>query len=112
MSNDATIARDDAIGRSGRHANHEWLAMAEDIVRSIAKTHDVWTTDDVWRVIAEYCAILVEAGIAVPHTHDRRALGAVNARLARQQVIRTTGQWVPSTRKSNHARPIPVWTAA
>ena len=91
----AIEARDQALDNVERGAPPVWLDQAEVIVRSLARSHEPFSTDDVW----DYLAVPPEP----------RAMGAVINRLSRQGVIRKTGRYIQSSRRENHARPVCQW---
>ncbi len=99
----ASEAKHDALRRVGAHADPVWLFRAEQIVRFLARAYPEFTSDDVW-------ARLDREGVQVPH--EPRALGAVMHSLAKQGVIRKTGEYRPSKRTSLHASPRAVWERA
>ena len=82
---DAEEARDQAIGRVERGAG-EWVQRARDVVTLVALARFDFTTDEVWD-----------------------ALGAVMKAMARDGVIRATGEYRKSARVDCHARPVAVW---
>lgn len=88
-----------SIDQVEEHADQEWLIMATGIVKTLAAGGFPFTTDRVW-------SMLERIPVA---THEPRALGAVMRKLARQGVIRTTGEYVKTQRREAHSRPIPVW---
>lgn len=88
-----------SIDQVEQHADTEWLTMATGIVKFLAAGTHPFTTDQVWTMLER---------IPVA-THEPRALGAVMRKLAKQGVIRTTGEYVKTQRREAHSRPIPVW---
>ena len=103
---------DRAIHQADKHAHPEWMEMAEQCVRYCAQFLGTFTNDDVWAEIEGRCAQIKAGGGVAPWTHEPRALGSINRRLARQGLIAKTGEYVKSTRRSNHAQAIPVWKKA
>lgn len=91
-------ARDSSLEQVASAANEEWMSAAAQRVRSLAKTGEEFTTDDVWSGIPETI-----------NTHEPRAMGAVMRALALENVIRPTGLYRRSRRSLCHARPLCVW---
>jgi hypothetical protein len=96
---EALQARDEAIQTAEDHAHAEWLAFALLTVKNLALLGPEFTTDAVWERLDHY-------GVT---THEPRAMGAVVKRAVRDGLIVSTGRYVKSGRKVNHARPIPVY---
>ena len=88
-----------SIDQVEQHADTEWLRIATGIVKALAAGGHPFTTDRIW-------LMLEQVPVA---THEPRALGAVMRRLARDGIIRTTGEYVKTQRREAHSRPIPVW---
>ena len=93
---EAEEARDEAMGRAERGAG-DWIQRARESVALIALARFDFTTDDVWNALGE------------DRPDEPRALGAVMKAMARDGVIRATGEYRKSTRVDCHARPVAVW---
>lgn len=91
----------EAIQRVKEHAPQDWLIAAEGLILNAFCAP--FTSDDIWELLAD-------AGYEVPH--EKRAMGAVLKKLAREKKIVATGRWVASSLKSNHGRPQREWKLA
>jgi hypothetical protein len=91
--------RDEAIDRAEVNADDRWLAVAEVTVITCALELVYFTADD-WR----------DRMPPEVTTHDKRALGPVFLRCARNGWIRNTGRQVQS--RYRHADLLPVWAKA
>jgi hypothetical protein len=89
----------DAIARSERGANPEWLDAAYWVVRKTAAQRSELSSDDIW-------FRLQELGVKTP---DHRAMGAVMRRAAREGIIEPTGVYRKSFRRICHGRPVALW---
>lgn len=94
---DAEDARDEAIARVEANAPESWLQRAKDTVTMVSLARFDFTTDDVWEVMGE------------DRPSEPRALGAVMKAMAKDGVIRATGEYRKSVRVGCHARPVAVW---
>jgi hypothetical protein len=94
---DAEQARDEAISRVEAHAPEGWVQRARDTVTLIAMARFDFTSDHVWDALGE------------DRPPEPRALGAVMKAMARDGLIRATGEYRKSTRVDCHARPVAVW---
>ena len=95
----AQQAKKEAITRVGDNANSEWKIRVEKVICELAVMHHEFTTDDVWALLSDY----------QESTHERRALGSMMTKAARDGVIVATERYVPSTRRESHANPKRVW---
>jgi hypothetical protein len=91
---------EDAIARAEASADEDWMQTAIEAVELIARFRRFFTTDEVWKVLAE-------SGAA---THEPRAMGAV----MRQAVTAGTCRKAPllpqkSAMAACHRRPKQVW---
>lgn len=75
-----------------------WTALAFEVVRRLAHTEKVFTTDELWEAIDH-----------LPKPGDPRALGPVMIRACKERLITKSDFTVRSDRKECHARPIAVW---
>lgn len=100
-ANAAKSARDVAIRIVDRNADVEWKRTAEMIISLVATQREYFTTDDVWVDLVRYHPSI--------KTHEPRALGAMMKSAARQGVVEVTNEYVPSSRRECHARPVRVW---
>lgn len=97
----AQEAKREAIERVERNASLDFLVFARTVALRIASAQqNGFTTDAIWEV-------LDAAGVKPP---EPRALGAVMQKLAREGLIRKTGEYVDSCRAACHGRPVPIWT--
>ena len=76
-------------------AGWEWLAEAERAVLAVAKSHECFTTDDVWKY-----------GLRKPA--EPRALGPVMRSLALRGLIESIG-YQKTIQVSRHRAPVAVW---
>ena len=95
-------ARDEAIARVDANADDAWKQRAEAVIIHLARMRPTFTADDIWAYLEAHHDV---------STHEPSALGAVITRLARQKKIRKVG-YTQSARKTRHAAPIAVWSAA
>ncbi len=90
---------DDAIARSERGANPEWLDAARWVVRKLAAQRSEFSTDDIWFRLSEMGVV----------TRERRAMGAVIRWAVKEGIIEPTGVYRKSFRRVCHGRPLAVW---
>lgn len=95
----ADAAATEKIAQAVDHADQDWLAMADILLRQAARLGIDFTTDEVMEQLAA-------SGVT---THEPRALGGVVRRLIRSGVIVQVG-WTRSRRR--HSSPIPVYCGA
>ena len=93
---DAEEARDAAVARAALGAG-EWIERARDAVQLVALARFDFTSDEVWDALGE------------DRPDEPRALGAVMKAMARDGLIRATGEYRKSARVDCHARPVAVW---
>lgn len=93
---DAEEARDEAVARAAFGAG-DWIGRARDAVQLVALARFDFTADHVWDVLGEDRPV------------EPRALGAVMKAMARDGLIRATGEYRKSGRVDCHARPVAVW---
>ena len=96
-ANLGAILRDDGIGRADEHADREWKDAAYEAVSDLALFCEHFTTDDVHERLGDV------------HTHDKRAMGAIMLRAARDGLIVATDRYVASDRAVAHRNPKRVW---
>lgn len=89
------------IDRAESGADTSWKDEAEKIVEFLAERNATFTTDDVWRLLAETKA----------ETHEHRAMGAVMRAAARNGIIEKTDRVVPTLRACANRRPVAVWSS-
>ena len=95
----AERAKREAVARVEANANSEWKRRVDSVIRELAAQRHEFTTDDVWERLSDY----------QESTHERRALGSMMTKAARDGVIVATERYVPSTRRESHANPKRVW---
>ncbi|HSN11775.1 MAG TPA: hypothetical protein VLS51_06690 [Propionibacteriaceae bacterium] len=95
---DALAERDEALARVERAADPDWMFYARKAVELLSDTTPVFTTDQVWEVLAE-------GRVASPD--EPRALGPVMRKAMKDKVIERTGVYAMSVRR--HGSPIPVY---
>lgn len=95
----AEAAKEDAIAAAEAHADAEWKEAAYVAVWRVAGQVEHFTTDHVWRLLAQEPFA----------THEPRALGAVMRLAAKDGMVRATGAYWPSSRARCHGRPVRVW---
>lgn len=100
----AQEAKDAAIQQVAENAQSAWLEQARRTTLRIAKAHPQgFTSDAVWFVLS---------ACGYGHPTEPRAMGAVFHALARNGLIRKTGEYRDSERAECHGRPIAVWRLA
>ena len=87
----------DALKVVEQAANQEWHKAATARVRYLCQTRVEWTGDDVWQ------------GLENVHTKEPRALGAVIRHAAEDGWCSPSGEYIRSSRKQNHGRPVAKW---
>ena len=92
---------DEAIARSYRNADPDWLRIAFTEGIQLALDQDEFTTDDLWERMEEHHPKVT--------THEHRAMGSVIRKLKADNAIRPTTYYRPSRRASRHGAPIRVW---
>jgi hypothetical protein len=91
------VPLDEALASVERNASEQWNEHALDAVRRAAEIHEYLTADEVVPLITE-------------PVHDKRALGAVLLRAAREGIIeRVPDAFRTSSRPETHARPLALW---
>jgi len=88
------------------HANPEWVKRALDSVYAVARKTAAFTTDDVW---AELERASKDDGLE--SYADNRALGPIMQRAARLGYCAPTMMMTKTKRKSNHRRPLMLWSS-
>ncbi|MCH5516937.1 hypothetical protein [Pseudomonas syringae] len=73
-----------------------WAELAYDIVIKVAKTHQEFTPDDIWKT-----------GLQKPI--EARALGGVMARARREGIIEKTGRVQPTRQVESHGTDVTIW---
>jgi hypothetical protein len=90
--------RDAAILRADEHADRDWKQAAYDAVSDLALFCEHFTTDDVHERLGDDV-----------RTHEKRAMGAIMRRAARDGLIEATDRYVESARPEAHRNPKRVW---
>lgn len=73
-----------------------WAELAYDTVINVAKLHQEFTPDDIWKT-----------GLQKPL--EARALGGVMARAKREGIIKKTGRVQPTTQVESHGTDVTIW---
>jgi hypothetical protein len=97
-SNLGAILRDDGIRRADEHADRDWKRAAYEAVSNLALFREHFTTDDVHELLGDAVS-----------THEKRAMGAIMRRAARDGLIEATDRYVASDRPEAHRNPKRVW---
>lgn len=87
----------EGMSRVMKGANPEWVEAVSEIVRSLARSQETLTADDIFA-----------QGISV-ETNDNRALGPIMKRIQKEGLIEPTQTFIKSTRAELHATDIRVW---
>jgi hypothetical protein len=98
---DGERGKRDGMDRAWRGADPEWKRIILICVLEVAKRKPYFTADDVERYrLANY-----------PNhtTHEHRALGPIMLEAAVLEYCVKTQDWVESTQRINHRRPMRVW---
>lgn len=95
-----TIAKDEAIERVKRHADPQWWAWMLEGVKEVAQRKPVFNTDDIERLRQDRQG---------PRTHENRAIGPLMKTAQKLGYCIPTEDWVESSQKVNHRRPMRVW---
>ena len=93
-------ARDSALEAAELAVKKKWFEDALLVVERVALLRDDFTADDVRSFHDSY-------GFTCPS--EGRVWGAVMMQAIRRGMIEKTGEYRQSTRKTNHARPIPIY---
>lgn len=94
-------SKDEAIDRVEDAANEKWKSTALRAVRWRAKKGVNFTSDHIW-------ADLV--GVDLEPPKEPRAMGAIMRKAVSEGLIVATDKTIPSTKPSNHKRPVRVWS--
>jgi hypothetical protein len=95
----ATGKRND-MDRAERHADPAWWAFMLAAGIEVARRKPRFNTDDMERIRQHRQG---------PRTHENRALGPLMRELQKQGVCEPTEDWVESSQRGNHRRPMRVW---
>lgn len=90
----AQIERDAAIAQVEAHSPPEWRVEAWDFLTEYLRTHRELHVDSLW-----------DSGMPTPP--ERRALGPLMQRAAREKLMTPSGRFLPSVH--SHLSPKPVW---
>jgi hypothetical protein len=93
------LALDAAMQAVDENADEKWKKAAGFAVVQVALRKTTFTPDDVWEVLDT-----LDVG-----TSERRALGPVMDRAAKDGIITSTGTYIKSRRASRHKGPVTVW---
>ena len=77
-----------------------WKLLVSTILVHVAKTHEYFTSDDIWDTGARK---------ALPKGVDGRTLGACLRTAGQMKIIEPTEIYRPSTQGTNNKRPVRVW---
>jgi len=97
---EGAAAAEEAIARVEANAADEWKAAALGAARCAAERLDLFTTDDVWK-------LLIDRGVAGPH--EPRAMGPIMRQAVSLGFCEGTDGFKRSERVSCHTRPLRVW---
>ncbi len=97
----AIAARDEAIDRVEKNTNPDWAEAAYLACCLVAEEQPLFTTDNVWQKMSYLYPQF--------QTHEPRAIGAVMRRVAREDKICGTDDYVKSNRPECHHRPQMIW---
>jgi len=98
----AKAAKKEGMDRVARGANPAWTRAMIEYVNAVCRTHQRFTTDDVW--------LHARAMGMKETTRDNRAMGPVMSHCAKAGMCRKAlVPEVPSQRKLLHSTPIQVW---
>jgi hypothetical protein len=92
----AELLRDEALEQVAQGESSAWVDTLRDMVVLVAREKEEFTSDDVWRWLAELPS-------------EPRILGSVMSALAKEGLIEKTGTYRKSKRPECHARPLAVW---
>lgn len=96
----AKAARDEAIDRVEQNAAETFKAAAERAILHVARSRNLLTTDDVWKLLHQW---------ETTPPREARAMGAVMRRMGAEGWIEPTDEWRLSMRPACHRRPLRVW---
>lgn len=91
----------DGMERASRHADPHWWRCMLECGRAVAQAKSCFNTDDLERLRLQRFHNVT--------THEHRALGPLMLELQRLGYCIATQDWVESTQKINHSRPMRVW---
>lgn len=94
----AETLKEEALDQVSRGPSAEWMGVLRDMVLLVSREMDEFTSDDVWRWLAEL-------------PPEPRVLGTVLSNLAKEGLVQQTGEYRKSKRPECHARPVAVWRA-
>lgn len=97
----AQAARDEALDQVDEHASDDFKAQAFHALEVVARQQHSLIVDDVW--------VALGADSHVASTRDKRAMGAVMQRGARERLTAPTDTFRPSAQRQCHANPRRVW---
>lgn len=95
MKSRSAIVTEKAIEKAERGMESDWAERAAQAVEEVAKTHALFTADDIWAFIE--------------HPREPSALGVVLRRAAKDGICQCTDMYRQSVRPSAHKRPLRVW---
>jgi hypothetical protein len=101
MSSDGSAGKREGMDRAERHADPHWWAAMLESGKEVALRKPFFFTDDIVKYCSEHHPNAT--------THEHRAIGPLMRELARMEVCEPTQDWVPSSQKQNHKRPMQVW---
>jgi len=94
-------SKNEAIDRVEAAADDKWKSTALRAVRWRAKKGVNFTSDHIWADLD---------GVDIDPPKEPRAMGAIMRKAVSEGLIVATEKTVPSTKPSNHKRPVRVWS--
>lgn len=91
--------KQEGIEASYQGADSYWKNAVREALVQCAKNYKEFTTNEVWDIVD---------GLGIT-TGENRAMGAVMQAASRSGMIRKTGQYKESRRRSQHNQPIAIW---
>lgn len=89
-----------ALARVEQGASVDFQEAARAALLKVLAAQPTFLVDDVWAAM----------GPELPHTSDKRAMGAILTHAQRLGLIRATGEYRASAQRQCHANPRQVWT--
>jgi hypothetical protein len=101
MSTDGSDGKREGMARAERSADPYWWSCMLESGREIALRKPYFFTDDVVGWCKEHHPNAT--------THEQRAIGPLMREMARREICEPTQDWVQSSQRQNHRRPMQVW---
>lgn len=92
--------KEKAVNEVEAHADPEWVAKAEHALEVVIQDEVNFTSDAIWKVLDHW---------QIPRPNSPSAMGSILRRAARNNKIRKTGRFIPSTQSTNHQRDVAEW---